>query len=214
MMGYREYIVFTAELQIKNNSLAEAYIIESLVELADRSTSLDELVGLFTVDRVMEGLKVVMDTIRVSPLVDSLDIDDGLLSRAFTLADEVTSKLEPNLRCLSSFFSTASIVAYHRYQHSYATPSVDPPLSINPTLFTNIVQLIKRGTLSGSAWTTRSGYEPVIIEAFHLFHQSIAPNVEKFTDCSPAYRIRDFLQNHPRPYLLPEDEIGKIIKHC
>lgn len=37
--------------------------------------------------------------------------------------------------------------------------------------------------------------------------------MEKFTDCSPSYRIHDFIKNHPSPFLLQQKDMEAIIKY-
>lgn len=219
MFGYRGGMYEQITRYLNDNIVVEAFIIEQLEELSDRSTSLEELKGLFTSDRVLEGLKVVMSAVWVSPLRDCLTPARIGVSMAMgqvkSIRDENFKDIEKSA-CLADHFTGNSIVAcaYIRSRDNGDPPCTSKPASIDPSMFDNILQLIRRGTLSGPAWTKRSVYGPIITKAFQLFHSLVIPNVEKLTDCSPSYRIRDFIKNHPSPLLLQKKDMEAIIKYC
>lgn len=204
-------MVESLHLSAVKSELAEGWILESLSALSGKELNMADLDRLFTSE---DAQKAVEFLIQVNPIdIGNRDLMVDLLASISAVNDA----LQQFTKCSHESFHWRA-VPLTKMLHEGLTPGqMDkfPTPRIAKTFFSNIRLLIKRGSLKGPAWTTRSVYEPRLLAAFHLFHICItAEIILPLINPGLTARIVDFLKYHPQPFNLKWSDGEEILSYC
>jgi hypothetical protein len=195
--------------------LGEAFILESLVELSGQISTPQQLMEFFDAKRIEAGL--------VNLLTFLSETRDGVTQLEFTGVMMTIQGIQEELgghfkstSCLASVFTERMLLQLEKSRRSpsstppsvfsvlsdqsYFDGNVDSP-SIHSSLFDRVKFLIQRGELKGSAWKSRSTWEPILTSVFRSFHRSLKKVYFDLNAAAPN-PVRDLFKYHPSPFSL------------